>query len=78
MNNPKFTMDGPDVIEHNGRFYINMGRPGFNTRANNRDGYATRESAARTLRHYSAKPVIHYGSGNADSDNESKRHGGAW
>lgn len=47
MNNPKFDASptAPDVIEHAGRFYINMGRPGFNSRTNNRNGYATRQLA---------------------------------
>lgn len=35
----------PDVIEYRGRFYINMGRPGFNSRTNNRAGYDTRQKA---------------------------------
>lgn len=28
-----------------GRWFVTLGNPGFNTRANNRDGFATREAA---------------------------------
>lgn len=35
----------PDVIEFMGRFYVNMDRPGFNSRTNTRDGYATKQKA---------------------------------
>jgi hypothetical protein len=46
---PAFTMNGPEVIEHNGRYFINMGHPGFNTRANNVQGYATKAQALRAM-----------------------------
>lgn len=35
-----------------GRFYITMGHPGFNSPANNRDGYATRAKATAAIRRY--------------------------
>jgi hypothetical protein len=35
---------GP-VVEFNGRWYITVGHAGFNTKANNRQGYATRDKA---------------------------------
>lgn len=36
-----------------GRFYITMGHPGFNSPANNRDGYATHAKALAAIRRYS-------------------------
>lgn len=36
-----------------GRFYITMGHAGFNSPANNRDGYATRAKALAAIRNYS-------------------------
>lgn len=46
------TGDAPScpVEERNGRFFIVMGFAGFNTRANNRDGYATQALALATIR----------------------------
>jgi hypothetical protein len=41
-----FAADAGVTCEHEGRHYITAGRPGFNSPANNRDGYAT-EAAAR-------------------------------
>lgn len=35
----------PLVIKRGGRFFINMGRPGFNCRANNGAGFSSREAA---------------------------------
>ena len=35
----------PDVIVFNGRYYINMGRPGFNSKTNNGMGYDTEKKA---------------------------------
>jgi hypothetical protein len=52
---PPFDTKGPDVIEHRGRFYVNMGRPGFNTRANNSNGYATREGALGVMQRFGGK-----------------------
>jgi hypothetical protein len=37
-----------------GRWFITMGHPGFNSPANNRDGYATREKALAAFRRYRA------------------------
>jgi hypothetical protein len=47
MAAPQFTTEAgsPDVVEHGGRFFVNMGRPGFNTRANNAQGFATHAKA---------------------------------
>lgn len=44
---PDFSSDkkAPDILEHQGRFYINMGRPGYNSHTNNRDGYETKKKA---------------------------------
>ena len=36
-----------------GQFFITMGHPGFNSPANNRNGYATREKALAAIRRYS-------------------------
>lgn len=36
---------GGVVAEYGGRFYVTLGHAGFNTPANNRDGYATRAGA---------------------------------
>jgi hypothetical protein len=36
-----------------GRWFITMGHAGFNSRANNRDGYASREKAEAAYRRYS-------------------------
>jgi hypothetical protein len=55
MNNPPFSTTGPDVIEHNGRWFINMGRPGFNTRANNANGYASKGQATRVMMQHTRK-----------------------
>lgn len=34
-------------VGNEARFFIAMGRPGFNLRANNLNGYATREAAEK-------------------------------
>jgi hypothetical protein len=39
----------PDVIEHNGRFYINVGRPGFNSKTNNGAGYDSKKIAQEVI-----------------------------
>jgi hypothetical protein len=41
-----------------GRFYITMGHPGFNSPANNRDGYATKAKALAAIRRYSARYLV--------------------
>jgi hypothetical protein len=38
-----------------GRWFITMGHPGFNSRANNRDGYATEAAARKALASYGAR-----------------------
>lgn len=38
-----------------GRWFITMGHPGFNSRANNGDGYASRARALKAFRSYFAK-----------------------
>ena len=35
-----------------GRWFITMGHPGFNSPANNRDGYATKRAAEKALAMY--------------------------
>jgi len=35
-----------------GRYYITMGHPGFNSPANNRDGYVSQDSARSAIRRY--------------------------
>lgn len=49
-----FSEDGPDVIQLHAsrRWYINMGRPGFNSKINNNYGYATEKEASDTLAFY--------------------------
>ena len=50
MPTPFSTEPGsPDVVQStDGRWFINMGRPGFNSPTNNRGGWPT-EAGARTL-----------------------------
>jgi hypothetical protein len=46
----------PEAVKENpatGRFFITMGHPGFNSPANNRDGYATAAKALAAIRRYS-------------------------
>lgn len=38
-----------------GRWYITMGHPGFNSRANNANGYASRKAAVAAVMHYQGK-----------------------
>lgn len=38
-----------------GRWYITMGRPGFNSRANNADGYASKEAAIAASERYGSR-----------------------
>lgn len=40
------------VREINGRWFIRMGFAGYNTHANNRNGYTTRAKALATVRKY--------------------------
>jgi len=35
-----------------GKWFITMGHPGFNSPANNRSGYATRQAAEASVRRY--------------------------
>jgi len=39
-------------MPQNGRWYITMGHAGFNSRANNRDGYATKARAMKANAFY--------------------------
>lgn len=41
--------------ELDGRWFITMNHPGFNSAANNRDGYETKESAVAAYKRYAAK-----------------------
>jgi len=43
------------VFELGGRWYISLGRPGFNSKANNRTGYASEKAALRALERFSKK-----------------------
>lgn len=36
---------GPAVFEHQGRWFINLGQPGYNSRTNNRAGYDSQQKA---------------------------------
>ena len=38
-----------------GRWFITIGHPGFNSPANNRDGYASRASAVAAFRKYGGR-----------------------
>ena len=40
------------VEEKSGRFYIKMGFAGFNSHANNRDGYCNRSAALAAVKRY--------------------------
>lgn len=52
---PAFSMDAgsPDVFAHGDRWFINMGRPGFNSRANNAAGYGSEALARAAMKRYS-------------------------
>lgn len=52
MNYHKGDMMADAVECRHGRWYILMGFAGFNSRANNRDGYETREKAEAAIRKY--------------------------
>lgn len=43
------------VFEFQGRWYIQAYKPGFNSPANNRDGYGTKGSAVAALKRYADK-----------------------
>lgn len=45
------------VEEKYGAFYITMGNPGFNSPANNRGGYKTREAAEAASERYRQKGI---------------------
>lgn len=55
------------VFEFEGRWYIAMGQPGYNSLANNRNGYATQGRADAAIRSYAdrrpgaARRVCHFG-----------------
>lgn len=57
MSHPNFSFDtnSPDIIEHDGRFYINGGRPGFNSRKNNGRGYDTEAEAREVLERHASE-----------------------
>ncbi len=40
------------VAKHAGRFFITFGHAGFNSDANNKDGYATEANARAAIRNY--------------------------
>lgn len=56
---PRFSMDqgSPDVVQRGDRWFVNMGRPGFNCFANNRDGFPTREKAEACIRKHNRSKV---------------------
>lgn len=41
------------VVEHEGRYYITFGHAGFNSPANNHNGYGSKGKALAAVRHYS-------------------------
>jgi len=43
------------IFQFNGRWYIAMGQPGFNCKANNRDGFSKAKQAFDTIDRYTAK-----------------------
>ena len=48
----------PEAVKENpatGRFFITMGHPGFNSPANNRNGYATAAKALAVIRRFSTR-----------------------
>jgi len=50
----------PDAVKrslNNGRWYITMGHAGFNTKANNGNGYATKNTALSTMKKLTRRPV---------------------
>lgn len=47
--------DGAKQDPDSGRWFITMGHPGFNSAANNRNGYQTQQSAEKAIRQFSAK-----------------------
>lgn len=56
-SSPAFSSDprAPEVFPHNGRWYINLGRPGCNTQMNNSIGYTTEDEALKVTRWYNKK-----------------------
>jgi hypothetical protein len=55
LQDPRNTPARPgeeQVAEYKGRWYIRMGQPGYNTRANNRDGYASKAKALAAVAKY--------------------------
>jgi hypothetical protein len=43
------------VVEQNGRFFVKMGFAGFNSSANNRNGYATAAAALQAHKRYASR-----------------------
>ncbi|MGA0852319.1 MAG: hypothetical protein ACO3QQ_03045 [Candidatus Nanopelagicaceae bacterium] len=43
------------VVEIDGRWFITLGHPGFNSKANNGKGYATKQKALKAIVNYSIK-----------------------
>lgn len=43
---------GRETVEHEGRWYITIGHPGFNSPSNNMSGYSSRAKAIESLEHY--------------------------
>lgn len=46
------------TVEHNGRHFITMGHPGFNTKANNRNGFASKARAEAQIRIWSRDHIL--------------------
>jgi hypothetical protein len=40
------------VVEHEGRYYITFGHAGFNSPANNGNGYGSKAKALAAMKHY--------------------------
>lgn len=50
-----YGLDCPTAVKENsatGRWFITMGHPGFNSPANNRDGYSSMLAAEQAIRRY--------------------------
>jgi hypothetical protein len=53
--NEKLFSQTSAVMEHEGRWYITFGNPGFNSPMNNRDGYASFAAAIGATKRYATK-----------------------
>ena len=49
------TCEAPVKQDFQGNWFITMGHPGFNSPANNRSGYKTKEAAVKAYKRYASK-----------------------